>query len=75
MNLSSPSKSGAQTHRPSLKEDIFPSDDRFFKYKKVPLLSKDGHLDLCDVASPNESMYAKRRLNSKRRHDKARNMQ
>ena len=38
-------------------------------------MSKDGHLDLCDVASPNESTYAKRRLNSKRRQDHSRNMQ
>ena len=34
--------------------------------QKVPLASKDGLL-LSDVASPNESVYAKRKLLSKQR--------
>ena len=50
-----------------------PADDSqraAFKLKKVPLQSKDGHL-LSDVASPEESTYAKRKLLSKQRKELA----
>ena len=36
-------------------------DDHGFEFKKVPLRKKDGHL-MSDVASPDESMYARRKL-------------
>lgn len=41
-----------------------------FTYKRVPMQSKDGHL-LSDLASPKESVYAKRKLISKERKEHA----
>ena len=44
------------------------------KLKKVPLQSKDGHL-LSNVASPEESNYARRKLLSKQRKELAQHVQ
>ena len=41
-----------------------------FEYKKVPLNRRDGHL-LSDLASPEESTYAKRKLLTRQRKDQA----
>ena len=39
-------------------------EQKGFELKKVPILRKDGHV-LSDVASPDESRYAKRKLAQK----------
>ena len=46
------------------------SGNHCFRYKKVPLQSKDGHL-LSSIASPKESIYAKRKLLCKQRKEHA----
>lgn len=46
--------------------------DHGFEFKKVPLQCKgDGHIMLSDLASPEESVYAKRKLLSKQRKEYA----
>ena len=45
-------------------------NDHGFEFKKVPLRKKDGHI-MSDVASPDESLYAKRKLLKQERHDRA----
>ena len=49
-------------------------NDHGFEFKKVPLRKKDGHI-MSDVASPDESLYAKRKLLKQERHDRALEMQ
>ena len=41
-----------------------------FEYKRVPLVTRDGHL-YSNVASPQESSYVKKKLLNKQRKDQA----
>ena len=51
-------------------ETIASDGQEGFEYKKVPIQQRDGHM-ISDLASPEESRYAKRKLLSKQRKNHA----
>ena len=64
---------GAQTQRIAARDQQYVQgkpDEKCLQLQKVPLQARDG-LMFSDVASPNESVYAKRKLLSKQRKELA----